>query len=71
MPDITYATIPDLTAATDAQVTDNMLIETAVPDSNSDSGYSSKKVTRGQLLAELRDDLTDIEEQISGGGMGV
>ena len=70
MPEPTYVTIPDLTAAQDAQVNDNMLIEAAVVDQNEQSGYSSRKVTRGQLLSELKEDLTDIEEQISG-GMGV
>ena len=58
MADITYVTIPDLTAAQDSQVTDSALIEMAVVDANGTNGYSSKKVTREQLLSDLKDDLS-------------
>lgn len=60
MPEPTYVTIPDLTAAQDAQVNDNMLIEAAVVDQNEQSGYSSRKVTRGQLLSELKEDISEL-----------
>ena len=57
MADITYVTIPELTAAQDSQVTDSALIEMAVVDANGNNGYSSKKVTKEQLLASVKDDL--------------
>ena len=57
MADITYVTIPELTAAQDSQVTDSALIEMAVVDANGTNGYSSKKVTKEQLLASVKDDL--------------
>lgn len=57
MADITYVTIPELTAAQDSQVTDSALIEVAVVDANGNNGYSSKKVTKEQLLASVKDDL--------------
>lgn len=58
MADITYVTIPDLTAAQDSEVTDSALIEMAVVDANGTDGYSSKKVTREQLLSDLNSDLS-------------
>ena len=64
----TYVTIPQMTAATDGQVNDNILLEVAIPDGGS---YVSRKVTKGQLVADLKSDISDLEEQISGGGMGV
>ena len=57
MADIKYVTIPELTAAQDSQVTDSALIEMAVVDANGNNGYSSKKVTKEQLLASVKDDL--------------
>ena len=62
MADITYVTIPELTAAQDSQVTDSALIEVAVVDANGTNGYSSKKVTKEQLLASVKDDLGDLSE---------
>ena len=58
MADITYVTIPDLTAAQDSQVTDSALVEMAVVDANGTNGYSSKKVTREQLLSSVKADLS-------------
>lgn len=49
MADVTYVTIPDLTAATDAQVIDTTLVEAAVVDISSDTGYSSRKATLAQI----------------------
>ena len=60
MADITYVTIPGLTAAQDSQVTDSALLEMAVVDANGTDGYSSKKVTREQLLSDLKDDLGNL-----------
>ena len=60
MAEVTYVTIPQMTAATDSQVTDNGLLEMAVVDANAASGYSPKKVTRGQLLKDLKEDLLEI-----------
>ena len=60
MADVTYVTIPEMTAATDSQVTDNALLEMAVVDQNAVSGYSPKKVTRGQFLSDLKEDLLQI-----------
>lgn len=57
MADITYVTIPELTAAQGSQVTDSALIEMAVVDANGTNGYSSKKVTKEQLLASVKADL--------------
>ena len=62
MADITYVTIPELTAAQDSQVTDSALIEMAVVDANGTNGYSSKKVTKEQLLSDLKDDLGDLSD---------
>ena len=59
MTDITYVTIPEMTAATAENLSDNMLFETSVPDQNASSGYSSKKVTRGQILSALKEDLNN------------
>lgn len=59
MVDITYVTIPEMTAATAENLSDNMLFETSVPDQNASSGYSSKKVTRGQILSALKEDLNN------------
>lgn len=57
MPDPTYVTIPDLTAATDGSINDNLLLEAAIPDGGS---YVSRKVTKGQLVADLKEDLVQI-----------
>ena len=57
MSEVTYKTIAQLDAASDSQVTDAMLIEAAVVDTNAASGYSSKKVTRDQLLADVKEDI--------------
>ena len=57
MPDPTYVTIPDLTAATDGSINDNLLLEAAIPDNGS---YVSRKVTKGQLVADLKEDLLQI-----------
>ena len=57
MPDPTYVTIPDLTAATDGSINDNLLLEAAVPDGGS---YVSRKVTKGQLVADLKSELENI-----------
>ena len=54
----TYVTIPQMTAATDGQVNDNILLEVAIPDGGS---YVSRKVTKGQLVADLKSDLTAVE----------
>ena len=68
MADITYVTIPGLTAAQDSQVTDSGLLEMAVVDANGTDGYSSKKVTREQLLSDLKDDIAT-SASISSGGL--
>lgn len=57
MPDPTYVTIPDLTAATDGSIDDNLLLEAAIPDGG---GYVSRKVTKGQLVADLKEDIENI-----------
>lgn len=57
MPDPTYVTIPDLTAATDGSINDNLLLEAAIPDGG---GYVSRKVSKGQLVADLKEDLVQI-----------
>lgn len=63
MADITYVTIPNMTAATDAQVIDTTLVEAAVVDANEDSGYASRKMTVAQLKSHINDDLkSDIGE---------
>jgi hypothetical protein len=54
MADPTYVTIPGLTAATDGSINDNLLLEAAIPDGGS---YVSRKVTKGQLVADLKEDL--------------
>ena len=58
MADVTYKTIPDLTAAQDSQVTDSALLEMAVVDACGTDGYSSRKVTKEQLLSDLKGDLS-------------
>ena len=68
MADITYVTIPELTAAQDSQVTDSALIEMAVVDANGTNGYSSKKVTKEQLLSGLKADLAQ-SASIDGTGL--
>ena len=67
MADITYVTIPDLTAAQDSQVTDSALLEMAVVDANGTNGYSSKKVTKEQLLSDLNDNIAQSASIDSGG----
>ena len=62
MADVTYKTIPDLTAAQDSQVTDSALLEMAVVDAGGTDGYSSRKVTKEQLLSDLKGDLGDLSE---------
>lgn len=62
MAEITYVTIPELTAATNSQVTDSALLEMAVVDGSAASGYASRKVTKGQLLSDLKSDLGDLSE---------
>lgn len=57
MPDPTYVTIPDLTAATDGSINDNLLLEAAIPDGGS---YVSRKVSKGQLVADLKSDLLEV-----------
>ena len=64
MADVTYVTIPEMTAATDSQVTDNALLEMAVVDQNAVSGYSPKKVTRGQFLSDLKEDIAALENAV-------
>ena len=59
MPDPTYVTIPDLTAATDGSIDDNLLLEAAIPDGGS---YVSRKVTKGQLVADLKEDIGDLSD---------
>ena len=59
MPDPTYVTIPDLTAATDGSINDNLLLEAAIPDGG---GYVSRKVTKGQLVADLKEDIGDLDD---------
>ena len=53
----TYVTIPQMTAATDGQVNDNILLEAAIPDGG---GYVSRKVTKEQLVADLKSDIENI-----------
>lgn len=67
MADITYVKIPDLTAAQDSEVTDSALIEMAVVDANGTDGYSSRKVTKEQLLSDLNSDLSTSASIDSGG----
>ena len=57
MPDPTYVTIPDLTAATDGSIDDNLLLEAAIPNGG---GYVSRKVTKGQLVADLKEDIGEL-----------
>ena len=57
MPDPTYVTIPDLTAATDGSINDNLLLEAAIPDGG---GYVSRKVTKGQLVADLKSEISEL-----------
>ena len=68
MAEITYVKISELTAAGDAEVTDAGLLEMAVVDQNSSTGYTSKKVTRSQLTASLKDDIAT-SASISSGGL--
>lgn len=62
MAEITYVTIPELTAAANSQVTDSALLEMAVVDGSAASGYASKKVTKEQLLSDLKSDLGDLSD---------
>ena len=59
MPDPTYVTIPDLTAATDGSINDDLLLEAAIPDGGS---YVSRKVTKGQLVSDLKEDIGDLSD---------
>lgn len=49
MPDITYVTIPQMTAAQAAQIADTTLLEVASVDQNDPSGYVSRKATAKQI----------------------
>lgn len=57
MADPTYVTIPDLTAMSDGQVTDNLLLEAAVPDG---SNFVSRKVSKGQLVADIKSNIGNL-----------
>lgn len=49
MAEVTYTTIPQMTAAQNAQIADTTLLEVAAVDQNDSSGYVSRKATAKQI----------------------
>lgn len=49
MAEVTYTTIPQMTAAQNAQIADTTLLEVAAVDQSDSSGYVSRKATAKQI----------------------